>query len=131
LSSSRNAATDTFARFFSPHADKQAEDRAYRIGQVRDVNVIKLICKDSVEEMMRDLAVNKLALDSEVSGGVQGSNADEDDGNSAQIEKSMKSSILTTLKMKFVNENLTNNGEDADRSKEDSKSSDIEMIVVE
>lgn len=95
------------------------------------MNVIKLICTDSVEEMMRDLAVNKLALDSEVSGGVQGSNADEDDGNSAQIEKSMKSSILTTLKMKFVNENLTNNGEDADRSKEDSRSSDIEMIVVE
>ena len=31
-------------------AEAQASDRAYRIGQTKDVHVIKLICKDTIEE---------------------------------------------------------------------------------
>jgi len=34
---------------FNPHNDKQAADRAYRIGQKRDVDVIKLISKGTIE----------------------------------------------------------------------------------
>lgn len=79
----------------SPHADKQAEDRAYRIGQLRDVTVIKLICKNSVEEMMRELADKKLRLDSEVSG------ADEN---------KTKSSLLRGLKEKFTGELAASTG---------------------
>ena len=34
---------------FNPHDDKQAEDRAHRVGQTRDVKVIKLIMKGTIE----------------------------------------------------------------------------------
>ena len=34
---------------FNPHNDLQAADRAYRIGQQRDVDVIKLITKGTIE----------------------------------------------------------------------------------
>lgn len=76
---------------YNPHNDKQAEDRAYRIGQKRDVKIIKLITKGSLEEDMRRLATNKLLLDSEVSSGVTASGyggaATESEANTAQVEK--------------------------------------------
>lgn len=34
---------------FNPHNDRQAADRAYRIGQEREVEVIKLITKNSID----------------------------------------------------------------------------------
>ena len=53
---------------FNPHNDKQAQDRAYRIGQKRDVDVIKLITKGSIEEDMFAMGQMKLALDEAVAG---------------------------------------------------------------
>jgi len=38
-----------FDQDFNPHNDLQAADRAYRIGQQRDVDVIKLITKGTIE----------------------------------------------------------------------------------
>ena len=52
---------------FNPHDDKQAEDRAHRVGQTREVNVIRLIAKDTIEENILQLANTKLALDRSVS----------------------------------------------------------------
>lgn len=52
---------------FNPHDDKQAEDRAHRVGQTREVNVIRLITKDTIEENILQLANTKLALDRSVS----------------------------------------------------------------
>ncbi|GAA5955934.1 hypothetical protein JCM10213_000072, partial [Rhodosporidiobolus nylandii] len=37
---------------YNPHNDKQAEDRAYRIGQTRDVNIIRLVTENSLDEAM-------------------------------------------------------------------------------
>ena len=88
----------------SPHADKQAEDRSYRIGQVRDVTVYKLICKDSVEEMMRALATQKLLLDSEVSGSGLAGQGGDNEAADAQTEKKMRTSLLSNLKKKFQGE---------------------------
>jgi SWI/SNF-related matrix-associated actin-dependent regulator 1 of chromatin subfamily A len=34
---------------FNPHNDRQAADRAYRIGQEKEVEVIKLVSKDSID----------------------------------------------------------------------------------
>ena len=48
---------------FNPHDDKQAEDRAHRVGQTKDVNVYRLICKDTIEENILKVAYNKLELD--------------------------------------------------------------------
>ena len=52
---------------FNPHDDKQAEDRAHRVGQTRDVTVIRLVVKDTIEEQILHLADTKLALDQEMS----------------------------------------------------------------
>lgn len=53
---------------FNPHDDKQAEDRAHRVGQTRDVTVIRLVVKDTIEEHILHLANTKLVLDQEMSG---------------------------------------------------------------
>ncbi|KAF9954508.1 hypothetical protein BGZ72_004540 [Mortierella alpina] len=52
---------------FNPHNDKQAEDRAHRVGQTREVEVIKLISKGTIEEQIYQLANLKLKLDHHVS----------------------------------------------------------------
>ncbi|KAF9159701.1 ATP-dependent helicase fft2 [Actinomortierella ambigua] len=52
---------------FNPHNDKQAEDRAHRVGQTREVEVIKLIAKNTIEEQILELANLKLKLDQHVS----------------------------------------------------------------
>ena len=41
----------------NPHNDKQAEDRAWRIGQTRDVNVIRLIVKGTIEVKLYTLGL--------------------------------------------------------------------------
>ena len=40
----------TFDLDINPNMDQQAEDRAWRMGQLRDVRVYRLICKDTIEE---------------------------------------------------------------------------------
>jgi len=57
-----------FDQSFNPHDDKQAEDRAHRVGQLNPVKVIRLITKGTIEENMYQLAVNKLELDKTMSG---------------------------------------------------------------
>lgn len=53
---------------FNPHDDKQAEDRAHRVGQTNEVTVYKLITEHTIEESMLLLAENKLQLDQSISG---------------------------------------------------------------
>ncbi|CAN6628071.1 ATP-dependent helicase Fun30p [Trichomonascus vanleenenianus] len=52
---------------FNPHDDKQAEDRAHRVGQTQTVNVVRMISKGTIEENILALANTKLALDASVS----------------------------------------------------------------
>jgi len=53
---------------FNPHDDRQAEDRAHRVGQSREVEVVRLVTKGTIEEQILSLANTKLALDHSVSG---------------------------------------------------------------
>jgi SWI/SNF-related matrix-associated actin-dependent regulator 1 of chromatin subfamily A len=57
-----------FDQSFNPHDDKQAEDRAHRVGQEREVNVIRIISRETIEENMYQVAQNKLELDQSMSG---------------------------------------------------------------
>jgi SWI/SNF-related matrix-associated actin-dependent regulator 1 of chromatin subfamily A len=52
---------------FNPFNDCQAEDRAYRIGQTRDVHVLKLITRGTIEEQIYQRALRKLKLDTSLS----------------------------------------------------------------
>lgn len=56
-----------FDQSFNPHDDKQAEDRAHRVGQSNEVYVKKLISEDTIDENILMLAENKLQLDHSIS----------------------------------------------------------------
>ncbi|XP_052088062.1 SWI/SNF-related matrix-associated actin-dependent regulator of chromatin subfamily A containing DEAD/H box 1A-like isoform X5 [Mytilus californianus] len=51
---------------FNPYNDKQAEDRCHRVGQTREVSIIRLISKDTVEEAMLRCAQEKLKLEKDI-----------------------------------------------------------------
>jgi non-specific serine/threonine protein kinase len=51
-----------FDRWWNPAVENQATDRAYRIGQHRNVLVHKFVCRGTVEEKSDDLIESKLAL---------------------------------------------------------------------
>lgn len=53
---------------FNPQDDIQAENRAHRVGQTREVEVVRLVTKDSIEEQIHALGESKLALDERVAG---------------------------------------------------------------
>ncbi|OAX81394.1 hypothetical protein ACJ72_04266 [Emergomyces africanus] len=61
-----------FDSSFNPQEDVQAENRAHRVGQTREVEVVRLVTRDTIEEQIYALGQTKLALDQRVSG--------EDDG---------------------------------------------------
>jgi SNF2 family DNA or RNA helicase len=51
---------------YSPAIMRQREDRAHRLGQKNCVNVIRFICKDTVEERVRDILRKKTVITSMV-----------------------------------------------------------------
>ncbi|KAH7948170.1 SWI/SNF-related matrix-associated actin-dependent regulator of chromatin subfamily A containing DEAD/H box 1B [Rhipicephalus sanguineus] len=51
---------------FNPYNDKQAEDRCHRLGQNKDVYIIKLISKDTIDEGILAIAKDKLKLEREI-----------------------------------------------------------------
>jgi len=86
-----------FDQDFNPHNDRQAQDRAYRIGQKRDVEVVKLISKGTIEEDMLRLGETKLALDEAVAG--------DGEGNEENApERAMKTSLMNALRQQFEKE---------------------------
>jgi helicase SWR1 len=48
---------------FNPQMDKQCEDRAHRIGQIRDVHIYRFVSQHTVEEAMLRKANQKRSLD--------------------------------------------------------------------
>ncbi|XP_063222100.1 SWI/SNF-related matrix-associated actin-dependent regulator of chromatin subfamily A containing DEAD/H box 1 homolog isoform X1 [Bacillus rossius redtenbacheri] len=51
---------------FNPYNDKQAEDRCHRVGQTRDVSVIRLLSEGTIEEVIHKIALDKLRLEKEI-----------------------------------------------------------------
>ncbi|EAU91796.2 Fun30p [Coprinopsis cinerea okayama7 len=86
-----------FDQDFNPHNDKQAQDRAYRIGQKRDVDVVKLISRGTIEEDMLKLGETKLALDEAVAGDTEGK-------EESAPEKAIKTSLMKVLRRQLEKE---------------------------
>ena len=72
-----------FDSSFNPQEDIQAENRAHRVGQTREVEVIRLVTRGTIEENIHQLGETKLALDDRVAG--QGT--EDTDSNEAQNKK--------------------------------------------
>ena len=51
---------------WNPHQDLQAQDRAHRIGQTREVRVFRFVTVNSVEESIFETAQEKLQMDAQV-----------------------------------------------------------------
>lgn len=51
---------------WNPHQDLQAQDRAHRIGQTKEVRIFRFITIESVEEYIFERAQHKLSLDGKI-----------------------------------------------------------------
>ncbi|XP_077539654.1 SWI/SNF-related matrix-associated actin-dependent regulator of chromatin subfamily A containing DEAD/H box 1 homolog isoform X2 [Haemaphysalis longicornis] len=70
---------------FNPYNDKQAEDRCHRLGQQKDVYIIKLISKGTIDEGILAVAKEKLRLEKDIT--EETTNEDMDVASVAQILK--------------------------------------------
>ena len=61
--------------WWNPAVEDQAADRAHRIGQQRAVTIYRLVARNTVEEQMLDLHVEKRELVSAVLSGAEGGGA--------------------------------------------------------
>jgi SNF2 family DNA or RNA helicase len=57
-----------FDRWWNPAVEDQATDRAFRIGQRRNVQVRKLVCAGTLEERIDEMIEDKKALAGSVLG---------------------------------------------------------------
>ncbi len=61
-----------FDRWWNPAVENQATDRAYRIGQKKNVLVHKFVCRGTIEERIDELIASKQQLSDEIlSGGTE------------------------------------------------------------
>lgn len=60
-----------FDRWWNPAVENQATDRAFRIGQDKNVMVHKFLCKDTIEEKINDIIESKKALAGELIDGAE------------------------------------------------------------
>jgi non-specific serine/threonine protein kinase len=61
-----------FDRWWNPAVENQATDRAFRIGQKRNVLVHKFVCRGTIEERIDALIASKRVLaDTVVEGGAE------------------------------------------------------------
>lgn len=112
----------TYDLDFNPHNDLQASDRAYRIGQLRDVDVIKLITKSTIEEDILQLANTKLALDEAIAG---------DEEASKQTENEVKKSLIQRLRKQLEQEDGAVNGMDFKKEEGNSTGSSLNAGQLE
>lgn len=77
---------------FNPQMDRQAADRAHRIGQTRTVRVFRLCCKETVEERIQDIALRRLSLGEFVVDGA----AVGDDNSATEIPGSYIQQLFST-----------------------------------
>ncbi|CAH0594530.1 unnamed protein product [Chrysodeixis includens] len=59
---------------WNPQLEEQAQDRIYRVGQAKDVNIYRFMCVDTVEQSIRKLQEAKLELAENVLTGAKNTN---------------------------------------------------------
>jgi hypothetical protein len=89
---------------WNPHSDNQAQDRAHRIGQQRDVVVFRLVTSRSVELRILELANSKRKLERVVC-------AKQSTISGSKQTKSMDENELRALLQNDYTGHMTDNGD--------------------
>lgn len=79
---------------FNPQTDRQAEDRCHRIGQSKPVTVYRLVCQDTVDEKIYEVANRKLVLDTAILGESSSSKIAGEDKPSVRIMAELLASAI-------------------------------------
>lgn len=87
-----------FDSSFNPQDDIQAENRAHRVGQKREVEVIRLVTRGTIEEQIHALGETKLALDDRVAGDIGGGAENDDKKAEKQGAKVVEEMMLEQIK---------------------------------
>lgn len=95
-----------FDSSFNPQDDIQAENRAHRVGQTREVEVVRLVSRGTVEEQILALGESKVLLDDRVAGV-----GDESKGMSKAEEEGLKK--VEEMVFGELEEEANGNGEGA------------------
>lgn len=88
-----------FDSSFNPQDDIQAENRAHRVGQTREVEVVRLVTKGTVEEQIHALGVSKMEMDKMVSGEEVAEGAPKKTDGEAKLSKAEEQGIEEVEKM--------------------------------
>ncbi|KAL2353159.1 putative SNF2 family helicase/ATPase [Cryomyces antarcticus] len=101
-----------FDSSFNPQDDVQAENRAHRVGQTREVEVVRLVTKGTIEEQIHALGTSKLALDDRVAGeGVSAEDEKKAEGDGlAMVEKMLLEGMKTEDKDTVADETERSTG---------------------
>ncbi|KAJ5336949.1 hypothetical protein MYU51_006235 [Penicillium brevicompactum] len=98
-----------FDSSFNPQEDVQAENRAHRVGQTREVEIYRLVTKNTIEVQIHALGQTKLALDQAVAG--------EDGDGSKSEEQGMK--VVETMMLEHLRKgDNAGDGEEAEAEEE-------------
>lgn len=84
---------------FNPYNDKQAEDRVHRVGQTREVKVIRFTSEDTIEEGIYSIAQEKLKLEQDVT-------AEEMEGGKKQKKNEISRLLQSALGVVFKDKQI-------------------------
>ena len=85
---------------FNPQDDIQAENRAHRVGQTSEVEVVRLVSQSTIEEDIHTLGLTKLLLDDRVAGAPGENNNDLEDQGKTALEDIVRSEIVKEAERK-------------------------------
>ena len=110
-----------FDSSFNPQDDIQAENRAHRVGQTREVEVVRLVTKGTIEEQIHALGETKLTLDDRVAGEVGGEAEDGMEDSKAEKMGKKKVEEMMLEGIKVEKEKETEQGKEKDTEKKGDK----------
>ncbi|KAI5463048.1 helicase [Mariannaea sp. PMI_226] len=79
----------------NPQDDIQAENRAHRLGQKRDVEIIRLISRNTIEELIYKACQKKIELANKVTGAIEEDDAEAAKNLESEVRKMLMEETMT------------------------------------
>jgi len=116
---------------FNPQDDIQAENRAHRIGQMKEVEVVRLVSKGTVEEQIYAMGLTKLKLDEQVAGDGDSSEAGGKEKDDEKREAEGRKAVEELFWKKLDTENVPDEKSSAADLKEGAKEEEQAIYLSE